>query len=67
MATVPHEFKNCYTNLTRLSIRGQGECVSSINSVNVLVDRLVNAHSDRYISEESLTRFTEDFYSSFLR
>ena len=55
---------NAITNFTRSWIMGQGHCVSGINSVNVLLDNLVDVHAERYsLSDEGLTRFVEDFYS----
>ena len=55
---------NAITNFTRSWIMGQGHCVSGINSINVLLNNLVDAHRNRYnLSQEGLTHFVEDFYS----
>lgn len=55
---------NALTNETRSWIMGQGHCVSAVDSLNVLVDNMPEAHDQRYdVSEEGLTRLVRDFYS----
>ena len=46
---------------------GQGHAVAAIDSVNLLMDNMTQAHSDRYsLSDEGLTRYARDFYSYIL-
>jgi len=62
---------NAITGETRSWLMGQGHCVSAIDSVNLLVDNLLEAHRDRYrqhhgeskLTDEGLTRYVQDFYS----
>jgi phosphoketolase len=54
---------NAITGMTRAWMMGQGHCVSGINSVNVVLQNLVEAHRDRYpLTDAGLTRFVSDFY-----
>ncbi len=55
---------NAITGHTRAWIMGQGHTVAAIDSVNLLMDNMTQAHSDRYsLSDEGLTRYVRDFYS----
>jgi phosphoketolase len=59
---------NAITGHTRSWIMGQGHCVAAVDSVNLLLDNLTDAHAERYsISDEGLTRYVRDFYSYRLR
>jgi phosphoketolase len=59
---------NAITGNTRSWIMGQGHCVAAIDSVNLLLDNMTEAHAERYsISDEGLTRYVRDFYSYHLR
>ena len=58
---------NAITGHTRSWIMGQGHAVAAIDSVNLLMDNMTQAHSDRYsLSDEGLTRYVRDFYSYIL-
>ena len=58
---------NAITGHTRSWIMGQGHAVAAIDSVNLLMDNMTQAHSDRYsLSDEGLTRYARDFYSYIL-
>lgn len=62
---------NAITAETRSWLMGQGHCVSAIDSVNLLMDNLLEAHEERYrrqngqskLTDEGLTRYVQDFYS----
>ncbi|MDO8532393.1 MAG: xylulose 5-phosphate 3-epimerase [Dehalococcoidia bacterium] len=55
---------NAITGITRSWIMGQGHCVAAIDSVNLLLDNMLAAHSSRYsLTDEGLTRYVRDFYS----
>ena len=55
---------NAITGHTRAWIMGQGHCVAAIDSVNLLLDNLTEAHAERYsITDEGLTRYVRDFCS----
>ena len=59
---------NAITGHTRSWIMGQGHCVAAIDSVNLLLDNMTDAHAERYsLSDEGLTRYVRDFYSYRLR
>ncbi len=59
---------NALTGLTRSWIMGQGHCVAAIDSVNLLLDNMTEAHAERYsVTDEGLTRYVRDFYSYRLR
>lgn len=63
-AYVGYLLANALTGLTRSWLMGQGHCVSAIDSVNVLVDNMTDAHAARYgLSDAGLTRYVRDFYS----
>jgi phosphoketolase len=43
---------------------GQGHCVAAIDSVNLLLNNMTQAHAERYaLTDEALTRYVRDFYS----
>lgn len=55
---------NAITGDTRSWIMGQGHCVAAIDTVNLILDNMTPAHSERYsLSDEGLTRYVRDFYS----
>jgi phosphoketolase len=55
---------NAITGQTRSWIMGQGHCVAAIDSVNLLLDNMTEAHAERYsLTDEGLTRYVRDFYS----
>lgn len=59
---------NVVTGCTRAWLMGQGHCVAAIDSLNLLVGNLTEAHADRYsVTDEGLTRYVRDFYSYRLR
>ena len=59
---------NAITGQTRSWIMGQGHCVAAIDSVNLLLDNMTEAHAERYsVTDEGLTRYVRDFYSYRLR
>jgi phosphoketolase len=55
---------NALTGLTRSWIMGQGHCVAAIDSVNIILDNMTEAHASRYsLTDEGLSRYVNDFYS----
>jgi len=59
---------NAITGNTRSWIMGQGHCVAAIDTINLLLDNMTLAHSERYsLTDEGLTRYVRDFYSYRLR
>lgn len=62
---------NAITGETRSWLMGQGHCVSAIDSVNLLMDNLLDVHEQRYrrqqgeskLTDEGLTRYVGDFYA----
>lgn len=55
---------NAITGFTRSWIMGQGHCVAAIDTVNLVLDNMVEAHAERYsLTDERLTRYVRDFYS----
>jgi phosphoketolase len=59
---------NALTAHTRAWIMGQGHCVAAIDSVNLLLNNMTQAHAERYaLTDEALTRYVRDFYSYQLR
>ncbi|MCX8008951.1 MAG: xylulose 5-phosphate 3-epimerase [Patescibacteria group bacterium] len=55
---------NALMGKTRAWTMEQGHVVAAIDSVNLLVGNMKQAHSERYsLSDEGLTRFVQDFYS----
>ncbi|MBM3729135.1 MAG: xylulose 5-phosphate 3-epimerase, partial [Acidobacteria bacterium] len=58
---------NVIAGVTRSWLMGQGHCVAAIDSLNLLVGNLTQAHAARYgVSDEGLTRYVRDFYSCAL-
>lgn len=50
--------------ITRGWLMGQGHCVSAIDSVNLLLGNMTEAHAARYdLSDAGLTRYVRDFYA----
>ncbi|HAR95704.1 MAG TPA: xylulose 5-phosphate 3-epimerase [Deltaproteobacteria bacterium] len=63
-AYVGYMAANAITGTTRSWIMGQGHSVAAIDTVNVLLDNMSEAHERRYsVSDEGLTRYVRDFYS----
>lgn len=59
---------NAVTGCTRSWLMGQGHCVAAIDSLNLLVGNMTEAHAARYgVTDEGLTRYVRDFYSYRLR
>lgn len=59
---------NVITGQTRSWIMGQGHCVAAIDTVNLLLDNMTQAHAERYsLTDEGLGRYIRDFYSYKLR
>ena len=55
---------NAITGQTRSWLMGQGHCVAAIDSLNLLLDNMREAHAERYsLSDDGLTRYVRDFYS----
>ena len=55
---------NVVTGWTRAWLMGQGHCVAAVDSLNLLVGNLTEAHAARYnITDDGLTRYVRDFYS----
>ncbi|MEX2146341.1 MAG: xylulose 5-phosphate 3-epimerase [Candidatus Rokuibacteriota bacterium] len=55
---------NALAGLTRGWLMGQGHCVSAIDSVNLLLGNMTEAHAARYdVSDAGLTRYVRDFYA----
>jgi phosphoketolase len=55
---------NAITGHTRSWIMGQGHCVAAVDTVNLLLDNMTPAHTERYsLTDEGLTRYVRDFYS----
>ena len=55
---------NAITGHTRSWIMGQGHCVAAIDTVNLILDNMTQAHAERYsLTDEGLTRYVRDFYS----
>ncbi len=58
---------NAIMGKTRAWVIGQGHAVAAIDSVNLLLDNMTDAHKERYsLSDEGLTRYVRDFYSCIL-
>lgn len=54
---------NAISGLTRSWLMGQGHCVAAIDSLNLLVGNMTEAHAKRYaVTDEGLTRYVRDFY-----
>lgn len=59
---------NVVTGRTRAWLMGQGHCVAAVDSLNLLVGNMTEAHAARYnVTDEGLTRYVRDFYSYRLR
>ncbi|HEU4506126.1 MAG TPA: hypothetical protein VFR79_14925, partial [Nitrospira sp.] len=59
---------NVLTGHTRGWLMGQGHCVAAVDSMNLLVGNMTEAHAARYdVTDEGLTRYVRDFYSYRLR
>ncbi len=59
---------NAITGQTRAWMMGQGHCVAAIDSVNLVLDNMTQAHAERYsLTDEGLTRYVGDFYAYRLR
>lgn len=55
---------NALSGTTRSWLMGQGHCVAAIDAVNLIVDNMSPAQSERYaFSDQGLTGFVRDFYS----
>ncbi len=64
-AYVGYMLANLFSGDTRSWIMEQGHCVSAIDSVNLLLGNQKEGHAQAYPdwSDESLSRFVQDFYS----
>jgi phosphoketolase len=63
-AYVGYMLANSISGFTRAWVMEQGHAVSGIDSVNLLLGNLSEAHAERYkLSDEGLSRFSQDFYS----
>ncbi|GIW54658.1 MAG: hypothetical protein KatS3mg082_1062 [Nitrospiraceae bacterium] len=59
---------NAWSGHTRGWLMGQGHCVSAVDSLNLLVGNMTEAHAIRYaVTDEGLTRYVRDFYAYRLR
>ncbi len=59
---------NAWSGHTRGWLMGQGHCVSAVDSLNLLVGNMTEAHATRYaVTDEGLTRYVRDFYAYRLR
>lgn len=59
---------NVLTGHTRAWLMGQGHCVAAIDSLNLLVGNMTDAHAERYgVTDEGLTRYVRDFYAYRIR
>ncbi len=55
---------NVLTGHTRAWLMGQGHCVAAVDSLNLLVGNMTEAHAVRYsVTDEGLTRYVRDFYA----
>ena len=55
---------NVVTGCTRAWLMGQGHCVAAVDSLNLLVANMTDAHAARYrVTDEGLTCYVRDFYS----
>jgi len=64
-AYVGYMLANLFSGTTRSWIMEQGHCVSAIDSVNLLLGNQKERHAKAYAgwSNETLSRFVQDFYS----
>ena len=59
---------NVLTGHTRGWLMGQGHCVAAVDSLNLFVGNMTEAHAARYsVTDQGLTRYVRDFYSYRLR
>lgn len=59
---------NAWSGHTRGWLMGQGHCVSAVDSLNLLVGNMTEAHATRYaVTDQGLTRYVRDFYAYRLR
>ncbi len=59
---------NVVTGCTRAWLMGQGHCVAAVDSLNLFVGNMTEAHAARYgVTDTGLTRYVRDFYSYRLR
>lgn len=59
---------NVVTGCTRAWLMGQGHCVAAVDSLNLFVGNMTEAHAARYgVTDAGLTRYVRDFYSYRLR
>ncbi|MBI3818810.1 MAG: xylulose 5-phosphate 3-epimerase [Planctomycetes bacterium] len=64
IAYVGYLAANAIAGRTRSWLMGQGHTVNAIDSVNLLVNNLGDAHAKRYRADDAgLTRFVRDFYN----
>jgi phosphoketolase len=55
---------NALTGITRSWIMGQGHSVAAVDTVNLLLNNMSDAHAQRYsMTDEGLMRYVRDFYS----
>ncbi len=63
-AYVGYMAANAITGHTRSWTMGQGHCVAAIDTVNLLLGNMTEAHAERYaLTDEGLSRYVRDFYS----
>ncbi|MFY4729973.1 xylulose 5-phosphate 3-epimerase [Nitrospira sp. BLG_2] len=54
---------NVLSGHTRSWLMGQGHCVAAVDSLNLLVGNLTEAHAKRYaVTDQGLSRYVRDFY-----
>lgn len=55
---------NVMTGKTRGWLMGQGHCVAAVDSLNLLVGNMTEAHAARYsLTDQGLTSYVRDFYA----
>lgn len=63
-AYVGYMLSNALTGITRAWVMEQGHAVSGIDAVNLILNNMSKAHSERYsLTDRGLTEFSRDFYS----
>ncbi|PIR37741.1 MAG: xylulose 5-phosphate 3-epimerase [Alphaproteobacteria bacterium CG11_big_fil_rev_8_21_14_0_20_39_49] len=63
-AYVGYMLANALSNFTRAWVMEQGHAVSAIDSVNLLLDNMTEAHKKHYCyDDKALSKFCRDFYS----
>ena len=66
-AYVGYLLANALTGITRSWLMGQGHCVAAVDATNLIVGNMTPAHAALYdVSDEGLTRYVRDFYSTRL-